>query len=122
MQNNPVFRYLRGIGLDFTIFDNNIVRTEIDRSGNFVEKTYNILSTEDIPKKARTKIMAIRDEVSKTLASKEVNLFSEFSESTVPPTDSFGTVANDIGVKKLDIYDFVSFVFLYGLYYYSCNP
>ena len=105
MQNNPVFRYLRGIGLDFTIFDNNIVRTEIDRSGNFVERTYNILSTEDIPNKARTKIMEIRDEVSKTLASKEVNLFSEFSESTVPPTDIFGTVANDIGVKKLDIYD-----------------
>ena len=103
MQDNPVFKYLRNIGLDFSIFDNNIIKTEVDRSGNYVEKTYNILATEDIPEKS--KILEIRNQVSEQLKSKEVNAFTEYSGDTNTNMDNFGVAENETGVKKLDIYD-----------------
>jgi len=94
MQNNPVHQYFNSLGLDYGIFDNSVVYTEFNRSGNLIEKTYNILQTENIPKLLRSRIKETRDRVQKTLANKNLN-----------PNDVFSSDPNDIGIKKLDVYD-----------------
>ena len=68
MQNNPVHKYFKSLGLDYGIFDNSVVYTEFNRSGNLVEKTYNILQTENVPKQLRSRIKETRDRVLRTLA------------------------------------------------------
>ena len=94
MQNNPVHKYFKSLGLDYGIFDNSVVYTEFNRSGNLVEKTYNILQTENVPKQLRSRIKETRDRVLRTLAKKNLN-----------NNDVASMEPNDIGVKKLDVYD-----------------
>ena len=112
-QDNPVFRFFRELGLDYAIFDNNVVRTEIDQGGNFVERTYNILSTEDIPVNLSKKIIDIRQTVYEKLQgltiSPTVEQISKYDESGRSDSslllDENLAAPNETGLKKLDIYD-----------------
>ena len=114
MQDNPVFRFLRELGLDYSIFDNNVVRTEIDQGGNFVERTYNILSTEDIPANLSKKIIEVRQTVYEQLQgltlSPTIEQISNYDEgrrgdASLLVDAETRAAPNDIGLKKLDIYD-----------------
>ena len=113
MQDNPVFRFFRGLGLDYAIFDNNVVRTELDQGGNFVERTYNILSTEDIPSNLRKKIIDVRQSVYEQLqgitispTQQQVLNYNEGDRGDASLlVDENLAAPNETGLKKLDIYD-----------------
>lgn len=94
MQRNPVHSYFESLDLNYGIFDNTIVYTEFNQNGNLVEKTYNILQTQNIPLSLVNQIQKIRDRVSSSLNSKSLN-----------PSDPISPEPNDIGIKKLDVYD-----------------
>jgi hypothetical protein len=94
MQNNPVHKYFNGLIPNYGIFDNTVVYTEFNRAGNLIEKSYNILQTKNIPKTLVSTINATRDRVERTLANKNLN-----------SNDVISSEPNDIGIKKLDVYD-----------------
>tara|TARA_X000001388_G_scaffold27426_4_gene19374 strand:- start:3188 stop:11848 length:8661 start_codon:yes stop_codon:yes gene_type:complete len=110
MQKNPVYDLFNKMGLDIAIFDNNIIKTEIDQGGNFVERTYNILFTQGIPD--NSKINQLRNQVQNKLSEQSISpLTGEFlknkinrSDATLNEVDEV-IPSNEIGIKKLDIYN-----------------
>ena len=94
MQNNPVHTYFRSLGLDYAIFDNTVTYTEFNPQGNLVEKSYNILATENIPTNLRQTIRTTAERVAQTLRSKN------FGQEDAPNFDP-----NNVGIKKLDVFD-----------------
>tara|TARA_R100001082_G_scaffold50286_2_gene27240 strand:- start:3636 stop:12281 length:8646 start_codon:yes stop_codon:yes gene_type:complete len=97
MQKNPVFDYFDKLGMDYAIFDNNVVYTDF---GDYItDKTYNILSTEGLGDKEIESIERIRARVTNQLRNRSLNQnISSF-------IDEDGIVSDDAGIVKLDIYD-----------------
>ena len=113
-QDNPVFRFFRELGLDYAIFDNNVIKTVPDQGGNWVERTYNILSTEDIPDYLKKQILKVRQTVQSQLQELTLNPSTEQlfdyrerkrGDASVLMDEETRAAPNDIGIKKLDIYD-----------------
>jgi hypothetical protein len=114
IQNNPVHQYLNSIGIEYSFFDNNVLIKENDQSGVMVERKYNLLQTEDIPDNLKSKILRIRNNVEVSLAgltygrhsadiSLDYNNVKRGDGDLV--IDENGIAPNEIGIKKLDIFD-----------------
>ena len=114
IQNNPVHQYLDNLGIEYSFFDNNVLIKEHDQSGVMVERKYNILQTEDIPDNLRDKILSVRNSVEEDLAGltygrHSADISIEYNNVKRGDGDLLidenGIAPNDIGIKKLDIFD-----------------
>ena len=114
IQNNPVHRYLSNLGIQYSFFDNNVLLKETDQSGVMVERTYNILQTKEVPDNLRDKILRVRNNVQTTLAGltfgqHKAGLSFDYNKVKRGDGDIIlddnGIAPNEIGIKKLDIFD-----------------
>ena len=97
-QKNPVFDKLNKLQINYAIFDNNVVYT--DFKDYIQERTYNILSTEELSPLEIKRIKEIRSRVSNQLQN--VNI--EVSNVDTKLNDK-GLSGPETGIIKLDIYD-----------------
>ena len=97
-QNNPVFKKLDSLELNYSIFDNNVVYT--DFKDYIQERTYNILSTEGLSELEIKKINEVRSRVANQL--KNVNISMANLDTGL---NEKGLSSVETGIVKLDIYD-----------------
>jgi|TARA_R100000479_G_scaffold159769_1_gene97034 hypothetical protein len=100
MQGNPIFDKLESLGLDYGIFDNNVVYTEFGRY--VTEKSYNILSTQGLSDNQKSHILFLRGQVQNYLGNNLLNKnLSALSQDNIQIADK----GNKGGMLKLDIFD-----------------
>jgi hypothetical protein len=99
MQGNPIFDKLESLGLDYGIFDNNVVYTEFGRY--VTEKSYNILSTQGLSDNQKSHILFLRGQVQNYLGNNLLNKnLSALSQDNIQIADK-----GKGGMLKLDIFD-----------------
>ena len=97
-QKNPVFDKLNKLQINYAIIDNNVVYT--DFKDYIQERTYNILSTEELSSLEIKRIKEIRSRVSNQLQN--VNIEVSNVDTKLNDKGLSGPVT---GIIKLDVYD-----------------
>ena len=114
IQDNPVNKYFKNLGIGYAFFDNNVLVKEPGYKSDVpTERLYNILQTESVPDDLVDKISEIRKSVAQDLAqhtiTKEDGFGEKFDRNDRSDGDSIAdrdiVQTSEVGIKKLDIYD-----------------